>query len=118
VISWGMSDDKMKSIELSIPPMKVVATRNIKKRLNRKMKAKRKTQFAGALASAPVPTTAKTLKRVVFKPEHNQTFEFPSGGGENISSLDELDVNFTLEPSKEFKIEEVPEISIAELFSE
>lgn len=56
---------------------------------------------------------AKTMKRVIFKPENNKIFEYEC---DNINSLDDIDVNFSLKSSNEFKIEEIPDISIADLF--
>jgi hypothetical protein len=56
---------------------------------------------------------AKTMKRVVFKPENNKIFEYEC---ENINSLDDIDVNFSLKPSSEFKIETIPDIDISSLF--
>jgi len=56
---------------------------------------------------------AKTMKRVVFKPENNKIFEYEC---ENVNSLDDIDVNFSLKPSSEFKIETIPDIDISSLF--
>lgn len=134
--------DKMKSIDVIIPPI-----RKNKKKINKKLRASRKTKvnigggFGGAGGAAgsvsdfngvsgigeagsavgfcemqkPVTHVAKTMKKVNFNPEKNQIFEIQCN---NVKSLDDLDVNFSLEPSAEFKIEEVPEINIADLFNE
>jgi hypothetical protein len=116
---------KMKSVDLVIPPL-----RKIKKKLNKKIRASRKTRVAppvttatpitsgaagGGGASGTSHHSAKTMKRVVFNPDKNQIFEYQCA---KINSLDDLDVNFSLEPSAEFKIEEVPDINIADLFNE
>ena len=131
-----MSDSgNMKSVDLIIPPL-----RKIKKKLNKKSRAPRKTKVAppttsaigvasvasvassvvsscgGATGSSVQPHhTAKTMKKVMFNPDKNQIFEYQCA---NIKSLDDLDVNFSLEQSSEFKIEEVPDINIADLFNE
>jgi hypothetical protein len=119
------NSEKMKSVDLIIPPL-----RKIKKKLNKKTRAARKTRMMQTILPSSVSdngvvavneTTiiqhhpAKTMKRVVFNPEKNQIFEYQCA---NIKSLDDLDVNFSLEPSTEFKIEEVPDINIADLFNE
>lgn len=119
------NSDKMKSVDLIIPSL-----RKIKKKLNKKTRAARKTRMMQANLQSSVPDNkvivinetpiiqhhpAKTMKRVVFNPDKNQIFEYQCA---NIKSLDNLDVNFSLEPSAEFKIEEVPDINIADLFNE
>jgi hypothetical protein len=123
--------DKMKSIDIIIPPI-----RKIKKKNNKKLRASRKTKVNIGNLGIPINTenitkdtygssvceiqkpinhAAKTMKKVMFNPDKNQIFEIQCN---NVKSLDDLDVNFSLEPSAEFKIEEVPEINIADLFNE
>lgn len=119
------NSEKMKFVDLIIPPL-----RKIKKKLNKKTRAARKTRMMQTILPSSVSDNgvaavnetpiiqhhpAKTMKRVVFNPEKNQIFEYQCA---NIKSLDDLDVNFSLEPSTEFKIEEVPDINIADLFNE
>ena len=72
-----------------------------------------KVENLGVEAIVAPSHQAKTMKRVVFKPENNKIFEYEC---ENINSLDDIDVNFSLKPSSEFKIETIPDIDISSLF--
>lgn len=108
-----MDASKMKSVDIIINPVQV---RKIKKHLNKKVRAQRKTRSIPQATLIEIPTPVhhpKTMKKVVFNPEKNQIFEYQC---DKIQSLDDVDINFSLEPSPEFKIEDVPDINIADLF--
>jgi hypothetical protein len=120
--------EKTRTFELNIPPLRNISTQNKKKPNRKGRKARNKTKvasapsnvgnvgnvvYSGAPQKAINTGTSRTVKKVIFRPENNQVFEIPCN---QIQSLDDVNLNFSLEPSGEFTIEDVPDIDIASLF--